>query len=53
MAIYTKSDGVADWRFCIDEDTEKNFEVPGTHIGLAFNPVVYGLIARQLAESKG
>jgi triacylglycerol lipase len=53
MAIYTKSDGVADWRFCLDDDVEKNYEVPGTHIGLAFNPVVYGLIARQLAATTG
>jgi triacylglycerol lipase len=53
MAIYTKSDGVADWRFCIDDDTETNFEVPGTHTGLAFNPVVYRLIAAQLAAPRG
>jgi hypothetical protein len=26
-----------------------DFEVPGTHIGLVFNPVVYDLVARRLA----
>jgi pimeloyl-ACP methyl ester carboxylesterase len=49
IAVYTKTDGVVDWRFCINEDSAKNFEVPGTHTGLAFNPLVFQLIARQLA----
>jgi triacylglycerol lipase len=48
-AIYTVSDGVVDWRYCITENPEVNFEVPGTHIGLAFNPAVYDIIARRLA----
>jgi triacylglycerol lipase len=48
-AIYTKSDGIVDWRVCVDEDPAKNFEVKGTHVGLAFNPSVYSLIARRLA----
>ena len=48
-AIYTRTDGVVDWRYCITENPEVDFEVPGTHIGLAFNPSVYDLIARRLA----
>jgi triacylglycerol lipase len=48
-AIYTKSDGIVDWRVCVDEDPAKNFEVKGTHVGLAFNSAAYGLIARRLA----
>ncbi len=48
-AIYTRSDGVVDWRYCMTGDPETDFEVPGTHIGLAFNPTVYGLIADRLA----
>lgn len=48
-AIYTKSDGIVDWRVCVDEDPAKNFEVKGTHVGLAFNPTVYSLIAKRLA----
>jgi triacylglycerol lipase len=49
-AIYTKSDGIVDWRVCVDEDPARNFEVKGTHVGLAFNPMVYSLIAKRLAE---
>jgi hypothetical protein len=48
-AIYTRTDGVVDWRYCITENPAVNFEVPGTHIGLAFNPAVYDIIARRLA----
>jgi hypothetical protein len=49
-AIYTKSDGVVDWNYCITGDANVDVEVPGTHIGLAFNPVVYDVIARRLAS---
>jgi len=51
-AIYTRSDGIVDWRFCINDDPATNFEVSGTHGGLAFNPAVYSLIAKRLAKSR-
>ena len=51
-AIYTRSDGVVDWRYCITEDPAVDFEVPGTHIGLAFNPAVYDIIAARLAAAR-
>ena len=47
-AIYTKSDGVVDWQYCITDDPAIDVEVPGTHIGLAFNPSVYQTIAQRL-----
>ena len=50
-AIYTRTDGVVDWHYCITENPEVDFEVPGTHIGLAFNPAVYEIIARRLAKA--
>lgn len=51
-AIFTKSDGIVDWQVCITDDPAKNFEVTGTHVGLAFNPTVYSIIAKRLAEAK-
>lgn len=48
-AIYTKSDGIVDWQNCRSRAEENNFEVTGTHIGLAFNFQVYKLIAARLA----
>lgn len=48
-AIYTKTDGVIDWQRCITGDPAKDFEVKGTHVGLAFNPAAYSIIAHRLA----
>ncbi len=48
-AIYTRSDGIADWRYCCTGDPASDFEVSGTHIGLAFNASAYAIIARRLA----
>jgi triacylglycerol lipase len=50
-AIYTKDDGVADWRYCMSGDSKIDFEVPGTHIGLVFNASAYTIIAKRLAEA--
>ena len=48
-AIYTKTDGIVDWRVCRTGRPTFDFEVSGTHIGLVFNPMVYDLVARRLA----
>ena len=50
-AIYTKSDGIVDWRYCITEDAGIDCEVTGTHVGLVFNPAVYRLLAGRLQAS--
>ncbi len=49
-ALYTKSDGVVDWRCCLDPAGHANIEVPGSHLGLVFNRHVYKEIARQFAS---
>lgn len=51
-AIYTRNDGVVDWHYCTTGEIENDFEVPGTHIGLAFNSSVYTIIARRLAMTR-
>jgi len=48
-AIYTRHDGIVDWRCCMIKDPEVDFEVPGTHIGMAFNPAAYTIVADRLA----
>jgi len=48
-AIYTKTDGILDWRVCQTGDESVDFEVSATHIGLVFSPIVYSLVARRLA----
>ena len=50
-AIYTRNDGVVDWRYCVTGNTANDFQVPGTHIGLAFNSSAYTIIAHRLAQA--
>jgi len=50
-AVYTKTDGIVDWKMCKTGNKTHDFEVSGTHVGLVFNPIVYDLVARRLAEA--
>ncbi len=51
-AIYTRDDGIVDWRCCRTGNRAADFEVSGTHIGLVFNSSVYTIIANRLAEAR-
>jgi triacylglycerol lipase len=51
-AIYTRDDGIVDWRYCMTRNPEVDFEVPGTHIGMAFNPAAYAIVAERLARAQ-
>jgi len=51
-AIYTKSDGVVDWRVCSTGDAAIDCEVFATHLGLVLNPMVYRVIGQRLARSQ-
>jgi pimeloyl-ACP methyl ester carboxylesterase len=51
-AIYTQTDGLVDWRYCLTENPDNDFEVTGTHLGLAFNPTSYRIIAHRLDDPK-
>lgn len=50
-AVYTRHDGVVDWKYCMTRNPKVDFEVTGTHIGLAFNSTVYAIIAERLAKA--
>jgi hypothetical protein len=50
-AVYTRGDGVVDWRTCIEGDESVDVEVTGTHLGIVVNAGVYEAIARALAGS--
>lgn len=51
-AIYTRDDGIADWRYCRTGEANCDFEVTGTHIGMIFNPSVYTIIGTRLADAQ-
>lgn len=48
-AIYTKKDGILDWRVCQTGDPNVDIEVSATHIGMVFSPLVYSVVAHRLA----
>lgn len=50
LAIYSRSDGIVDWRMCVTGDAAVDREVLGTHVGLAHNPFVYRLVSEFLAR---
>ncbi|HUR42114.1 MAG TPA: alpha/beta hydrolase [Verrucomicrobiae bacterium] len=51
-AIYSKSDGIVDWRCSLEEiaPNTENVEVRGSHCGLGVNPQVVRIIADRLAR---
>jgi len=49
-AIYSRADRIVPHPAALDRDARaKNVEVAGSHVGLAFNPAVYRVLARTLA----
>jgi triacylglycerol lipase len=51
-AIYSRTDSVVDWRYCITQNPLLDVEVPGTHVGMVLNPSVYTVIAGRLAAAR-
>ena len=51
-SLYSRDDGMIDWRNCLEPNASLNHEVGGTHIGLVFNPRVYRIVAKLLAQTK-
>ncbi len=54
-SVYSRTDGVAAWRCCIDREgpQAENVEVSGSHCGLGWNPLVLYLLADRLAQPEG
>lgn len=56
LAVYSRSDGIVDWRACLDPYA-RCVEIDGSHCGMAVNPTVYraleGLLDRtEVATSR-
>ena len=49
VSIYSRSDGIVDWRSCLDPAAEL-VEVRASHIGMAVNAEVYRAVARALVD---
>jgi pimeloyl-ACP methyl ester carboxylesterase len=51
LAIATRYDGVADWRYGVDRATTATLEVTASHVGLVLNPAAYRTVATHLAAA--
>jgi pimeloyl-ACP methyl ester carboxylesterase len=49
LSVYSKRDGIVDWRACLDPHAE-HLEIPASHCGMAVNPRAYRAIAQALFE---
>ena len=49
MAIYSRTDGIVDWRACVDPHADERVEVRASHCGMGLNATVYAEVARALA----
>ena len=47
VSLYSKSDGIVDWRACLDPEAKQR-EIDASHIGMGVNREVYREIARAL-----
>ncbi len=47
LAVYSRSDGIVDWRSCLDPGADW-VEVDGSHCGMSVNPRVYREVERVL-----
>jgi pimeloyl-ACP methyl ester carboxylesterase len=54
-SVYSREDGVVDWRACLQEigPISENVAVRGSHLGLGHNPAALWVVADRLAQPVG
>lgn len=52
VSVYSKSDGVVDWRTCLAEPPAENVQVHGSHLGLVMNRHVYEILGARLSAGE-
>jgi pimeloyl-ACP methyl ester carboxylesterase len=54
-AVYSVSDGIVPPLWCREREgaLTENVEVPGSHIGMGFNPLAFYVVAERLAQAEG
>ena len=50
-AIYSRRDGIVDWRACLDPDAT-HVEVRTSHVGMAVDPIVMDHVLTALREQQ-
>jgi triacylglycerol lipase len=49
VALYSRSDGVVDWRACLDPAADEHVQIAASHCGMSLNGQAYRAIAQALA----
>lgn len=52
VSMYTKSDGIVDWRACVVPGA-RNIEVQGSHLGMGLRPETLRVVLRELSRPIG
>jgi triacylglycerol lipase len=50
-SVYSRSDGIVNWRACLDPHA-RQVEVGSSHVGMAVNPTVYEVVAEALSAPR-
>jgi pimeloyl-ACP methyl ester carboxylesterase len=50
VSVYSQSDGIVDWRACLDPAADELVEVRTSHCGMAVHPSVWRAVADALAD---
>jgi triacylglycerol lipase len=48
VAVYSRSDGIVDWRACLDPSADEQVEISTSHIGMAVSPAAWRAVAAAL-----
>jgi triacylglycerol lipase len=48
VAVYSRSDGIVDWRACLDPCADEQVEISTSHVGMAVSPAAWRAIAAAL-----
>jgi triacylglycerol lipase len=49
ISVYSRSDGIVDWRACLDGAADELVEIEASHCGMAVSVQAYEQVARALA----
>jgi pimeloyl-ACP methyl ester carboxylesterase len=53
VCLYSRSDGIVDWRACLDGAADEHVEIDASHCGMALSTGAYEQLARVLASFAG
>ena len=48
VAVYSRSDGIVNWRACLDPVADKQVEIGASHCGMAVSPAAWRAVAKSL-----